>query len=109
MSNIPNDSSIPDGPLTPNGLRVCAQMCESCVFRPGNLMELRAGRLRGMIEGSISEDACIPCHKTLDGQRAVCRGFWERYRSMTLMCRLGHESVLGTIEVDPDASSRERA
>ena len=90
---------IPDGPLTKDGLRVCAEMCSTCVFRPGNLMSLRAGRLRGMIEGSIADDSCIPCHKTLDGERAVCRGFWDRYKEDTLMCRLG--TFFSVIEVNP--------
>ena len=87
-----------DGPLTPGGLRVCEEMCSTCVFRPGNLMMLRPGRLRGMIEESITNNACIPCHKTLDGERAVCRGFWDRYKTATLMCRLGLK--MGVIEVN---------
>ena len=86
-----------DGPATHDGLRVCATMCATCVFRPGNLMYLRAGRLRDMVDGALANDSCIPCHKTLDGERAVCRGFWERHRYDTLMCRLG--GALGVIEV----------
>jgi len=94
--------SEPDGPLTPDGLRVCEQMCSSCVFRPGNLMSLMPGRLRGMIDGALAQDSCIPCHKTLDGERAVCRGFWDRHKAHTLMCRLGSERVFGTIYINPD-------
>lgn len=90
----------PDGPLTPEGLRVCSGMCETCVFRPGNLMTLQPGRLRGMVDESLQQDTFIPCHKTLDGERAVCRGFWDRHRNDTLGCRLG--AVIGVIEIDPD-------
>jgi hypothetical protein len=86
-----------DGPLTRSGLRVCAAMCSTCVFRPGNLMSLRAGRLRGMVDESLAYDSFIPCHKTLDGERAVCRGYWDRHSGDTLACRLGH--VFGVIEV----------
>jgi hypothetical protein len=93
MSNV-------DGPLRPEGLYVCEDMCETCIFRPGNLMSLRSGRVRGMIDESIAGDACIPCHKTLDGRRAVCRGFWDRHKQDTLMCRLGVK--LGIIEINPD-------
>jgi len=90
-----------DGPLTPEGLYVCKDMCSTCVFRPGNLMDLNPGRLRGMVDESLANDACIPCHKTLDGMRAVCRGFWDRHQRNTLMCRLGNMAV-GIIEIDPD-------
>ena len=93
---------IPDGPLTREGLRVCAEMCSTCVFRPGNLMGLRSGRVRGMIDESIANDACIPCHKTLDGTRAVCRGFWDRHQHETLMCRLG--AIIGVIEINTNES-----
>jgi hypothetical protein len=89
-----------DGPLTPEGLRVCAEMCSTCIFRPGNRMELREGRVAGMVKEAIANDSFIPCHVTLDGQRAVCRGFWNGYRTMTLGCRLG--MVMGLIEVSPD-------
>lgn len=90
-----------DGPLTPGGLRVCAHECATCVFRPGNLMHLKPGRLRGMVDESIAGDSAITCHKTLDGPRAVCRGFWDRHHRDTLACRLG--SVLGVLWSDPDA------
>ena len=88
-----------DGPATHDGLRVCAEMCSDCVFRPGNLMHLRPGRLAGMVRDSLAADSCIPCHQTLDGERAVCRGFWDRHMNDTLMCRLGQ--VLGVIDVSP--------
>jgi hypothetical protein len=95
---------VPDGPLTPGGLRVCSHMCETCVFRPGNLMLLRSGRLsgmvRGMVRGAIREDSFIPCHKTLDGERAVCHGFYDRFADRTLGCRFG--TVIGVIWLDPD-------
>jgi hypothetical protein len=92
---------VSDGPLTMQGLRVCAHECATCVFRSGNLMHLQPGRLRDMVDTSIAQDGAIVCHKTLDGHRAVCRGFWDRHHRDTLLCRLG--SLLGLLESDPDA------
>jgi hypothetical protein len=53
-----------------------------------------------MVHDSIQHDSFIPCHKTLDGERAVCRGFYEAYGDRTLGCRLGR--VVGVIEVEVD-------
>jgi hypothetical protein len=64
-------------------------------------MQLREGRREGMVAESLAADSCIPCHKTLDGERAVCRGFWNRHKSDTLLCRLGQ--LHGIIFVDPDS------
>lgn len=77
------------GPLQPEGLHVCAEMCATCIFRPGNLMQLKSGRVRGMVDDSLRDDSFIPCHKTLDGQQAVCRGFYDRHKQNSLGCRLG--------------------
>ena len=95
-----DEDGPPDGPLTPGGLRVCREMCETCIFRPGNLMELNPGRVRGMVDESLQNDSFIPCHKTLDGERAVCRGFYDRHATNSMGCRLG--AIIGVIEIDPD-------
>lgn len=92
------------GPLSREGLRVCTEMCSDCVFRPGNLMHLRAGRLAQMVRDSVAADSFIACHQTLGGDEAVCRGFWDRHRQDSFGCRLG--AVLGVIEVTPDDSHR---
>jgi hypothetical protein len=54
-------------------------------------MKLNPGRLRGMIDEALANEGCIPCHKTLDGDNAVCRGFFDRYRTWPLQVaeRLG--------------------
>jgi hypothetical protein len=88
------------GPLTPGGLRVCREMCSDCVFRPGNLMRLRPGRVRGMVRDAIRDDSFIPCHQTLDDEQAVCRGFYDRFGDRTLGCRLGH--FIGVIDAYPE-------
>ena len=103
MSDFDEDYGVAiDGPLTREGLRVCTEMCSTCVFRPGNQMQLNPGRLRGMVDESLANDSFIPCHKTLDGERAVCRGFYDRHQHDSFGCRLG--TVLGVILVDPEAS-----
>jgi hypothetical protein len=63
-------------------------------------MQLNSGRVRRMIDQSLAADSFIPCHKTLGGAQAVCRGFYDRHAEDTLGCRLG--AVYGLIEVDPD-------
>ena len=65
-------------------VHVCHELCQTCVFRPGNLMHLRSGRVRAMIDQAIAADSAIVCHKTLDGDSAVCRGFFDRYPTAPL-------------------------
>jgi hypothetical protein len=65
-------------------VHVCREMCSSCIFRPGNLMQLKAGRVRGMIDEAKANDAAIVCHQTLDSDNAVCRGFFDRYPTAPL-------------------------
>jgi hypothetical protein len=71
--------------------------CPTCVFRPGNLMDLKEGRVKQMIDEAVRNDSCIPCHSHLhQGQRIepVCRGFYDRHA--TLPIRLAQ--VMGLIE-----------
>lgn len=92
-----------NGPLTDDGLRVCADLCPTCIFRPGNLMHLRPGRVRSMVDQATAADAAIVCHDTLDGPQAVCRGFFDRHAADTLLCRLG--AVFGIVDVKTDAKT----
>src|ERR1017187_5870798 len=46
-------------------VHVCAEMCETCIFRPGNLMNLSEGRVESMVQEATKRDSCIPCHETL--------------------------------------------
>lgn len=58
-------------------VHVCAEMCSTCIFRPGNLMELRPGRVKDMVDSCKQSGGVIPCHCTLGGEQAICRGFFE--------------------------------
>lgn len=75
--------------------RVLAEQCTTCIFRPGNLMHLKRGRLKQITEGARRADSFITCHATLPGmsgaQPAVCRGFFDRYTTsfLRVMGRLG--------------------
>lgn len=70
---------------------VCAEECATCIFRKGNLMQLQPGRVRQMVDDARRDESTIVCHKTLDGDHAVCRGFFDRYPTQPLQIaeRLG--------------------
>lgn len=71
-------------------VHVLSEMCETCVFRPGNLMRLPPGRLAGMVKEAVEAESCIPCHSTLPywpeggDEQAVCRGFFDRHKTQAL-------------------------
>lgn len=107
--DAPQNASGPDGKL-----RVLTEKCGTCIFRPGNLMHLEPGRLRGMTEEAVRQGGYITCHDTLtyganpDFGPAVCRGFYDAhgYRSnlVRIMQRLG-----GIAEVAPPQKEDSRA
>lgn len=65
-------------------IHVMPSRCETCIFRPGNLMHLQRGRVRAMVDQVKRDESCIPCHKTLDGDNAVCRGQYDLHPTMPL-------------------------
>lgn len=80
-------------------VHVMAEKCETCIFRPGNLMHLEPGRVKEMVEGSIADGAGITCHKTIHGgaeQEATCRGFYDSYADQVLVFRMAQ--AYGIIE-----------
>lgn len=62
-------------------IRLMADKCSTCVFRPGNKMDLVAGRVKQMVESVRATDSYIPCHKTLGTgiPSAICRGGHEAH------------------------------
>jgi hypothetical protein len=69
-------------------VHVMAERCATCIFRPGNLMELRRGRVRRMVDDAKQRGSAIACHETILGQReqeAVCRGFYELHKTPVLI------------------------
>jgi hypothetical protein len=76
-------------------VHIMAEMCSTCVFRPGNLMDLEPGRVAGMVRDAKASDSTIVCHSTLylsgKPQHAGCRGFFDRHATTPLQIaeRLG--------------------
>jgi hypothetical protein len=79
-----------DGPYRDGRVHVLDRMCRTCVFRRGNPMRLRPGRLASMVREAISGGSAIVCHATLPvpGGRAVCLGFWRRHAAEVMALRL---------------------
>lgn len=74
------------------GVRVMAEKCPTCIFRPGNLMHLQPGRVREMVDEAKGKEGGIVCHATLDDKKhAVCRGFFDKHATPLLQVaeRLG--------------------
>jgi len=66
-------------------VHVMAERCQTCIFRPGNLMSLRRGRVRQMVDDATRLNSCIVCHDTSDTKEpAVCRGFFELHPTAAL-------------------------
>lgn len=57
-------------------VRICADRCPTCIFRPGNLMHLAPGRLARLIALAIADEGHIVCHDTLgSGVGSICAGY----------------------------------
>lgn len=65
-------------------VHIMERMCDSCIFRPGNLMNLDPGRLEQMTETAIRSNTAIICHSTLRDDNAVCRGFFNLHQTPLL-------------------------
>ena len=75
------------------GLYVKAEQCSTCIFRPGNLMSLNAGRMRDLTEGCDRNDTNVICHQTLDQPvGAFCKGSVDRRAGQVVRIaqRIGH-------------------
>ena len=84
-------------------IHVCRQLCDTCVFRSGNLMRLEPGRLAAMVAEAKADETAIICHSTLyheDVDSAVCRGFYDRHPTQPLQIA----ERLGLVEFDRSRS-----
>jgi hypothetical protein len=73
-------------------VHVAADLCPTCIFRPKNLMDLRSGRVREMVDEAVANGSTIVCHATLDAEhQCACRGFYDRHATQPLQIaeRLG--------------------
>lgn len=83
-------------PFRDGRVHVMARQCDTCIFRPGNLMHLDPSRRDDMVQGAIANNTAIICHSTLSDVQAVCRGFFDQHKTSTL--RLAE--AMGVIEYD---------
>ena len=98
------------GPYRDGRVHVLSGLCGTCVFRPGNLMRLRPGRLRQMVAESIAGESAITCHSTLGTDTpAICRGYWNRYAERVWTLRLARAWDLVTYDPVPVGKSTGRA
>jgi hypothetical protein len=66
-------------------VHVLDRKCDTCIFRPGNLMQLTPGRVKEMVGEAQRNRSCIICHETLGTKRgAVCRGFFDKHAAQSL-------------------------
>lgn len=80
-----------------SGLRVMREQCSTCIFRPGNLMQLRPGRMADMTRQTDLRDTNVSCHQMLEAAtrdqhtEALCRGSVDRRpgQMMRIAERLG--------------------
>lgn len=95
----------PPPPVASDGeIRLCATRCDTCIYRPGNLMRLSPGRVAQMTRDALANEGHIVCHSTLDEPlAAICRGFADHPRAQrSLALRIG--TALGMLRlVDPPA------
>lgn len=100
--------------LGPDGKpRVLSGQCSDCIGRPGNLMQLRPGRVREMVEGGVNGGGII-CHQTLsyaghpefEDAGAACRWFYDTYGHLCNLYRI-YGRIGGFTEVDPPQDSEE--
>lgn len=82
-------------------VRLCAEMCATCIFRPGNLMDLEPGRVADMVKEARIRDGHIVCHDTLGtSEPAICRGYADGPdKGTSLALRIGR--ALGTLKEVP--------
>lgn len=96
------DEEPPNGPWRDGKLWVLTRKCDTCIFRPGNLMSLKDGRVDAMVSDCIQQDVIIPCHSTLDGPRSVCRGLYDVHRDDITVMQLAERLEVFAFD-DPPA------
>lgn len=70
-------------------VHLMSEKCDTCIFRPGNLMHLEPGRVKDMVDECLKNDSAVICHKTLaEEDNAVCRGFYDAYEANVTPLRL---------------------
>ncbi|WP_371517626.1 hypothetical protein [Kitasatospora sp. NBC_01300] len=105
----PDDETAPAVADPATGeVRVLARLCDTCIYRPGNLMNLTPGRVRQLAAEALTANGHIVCHSTLPAlappgtKGAICRGFANAHGNAILALRIA--AAFGRIvEVPPPA------
>ena len=99
--------------LDADGVRICEVKCDTCIFRPHGDWDPRLAPQ--MSEEAIKKDGYIPCHETYlhdEKKQAICRGFFDVYKSDTLMTRmavaLGFVKIVSADEIKANTAEAER-
>ncbi len=80
-------------------VHVLAEQCATCIFRPGNLMNLEPGRVKSMADTAVRENGSIPCHEYMDTKTpAICRGLFnlDWVPLLQIARRLGYIEYMAT-------------
>jgi len=86
------------GPFREGMVHVRREKCATCIFHPGNLMDLRPGRVRQMKRAADRDGTCITCHEDMNtADAAVCAGYYASHNSQLLQVaeRLGRIALDG--------------
>lgn len=88
------------GPYRGGRVHVLDDLCGTCIYRPGNLMRLRAGRVASMTAEAVERGSVVVCHSTLGTDvPAVCRGFFNGPGRRVVALRLA--VACGVVQYDP--------
>jgi hypothetical protein len=56
-------------------------------------MQLTPGRLKNLIAANLQADSALICHDTLQGDNAICRGFFDRYETTPIQLAIRLDKV----------------
>jgi hypothetical protein len=91
--------------------RLMSEQCPTCIFRPGNPMDLKPGRVKDMVNAANRQGSQgIICHQTLsygghpDHGGALCRGYYDSSGPQNNFVRI-MERLGGFEEVPPPEST----
>lgn len=93
--------------------QVCSGQCSTCIGRPGNLMDLKPGRVRRMVRDAVQSGGAIICHQTLsfgdhpEQGGAVCRWFYDAFGHQSNVIRIMSRIGEGFKEIELPAEDEE--
>lgn len=106
------DQATRDGvePYRDGKVHIMSEKCSTCVFRPGDPMNLRPGRLKELTDHVQETGVPFSCHQTLPyaskvhtehyGGAALCHGAVESYGDQSIPMRMAR-ALDAVVEVEP--------